>query len=63
MKEYKVGEQIVLEVKEQNGCEGCFFCYNRTCIIPIGSEQREGLLCGVFARSDGKNVIFVEKGK
>ena len=51
MKEYKVGEQITLAVKENifndpnHPCKGCFFfgvCYSR---------------------SDGKNVIFVEKGK
>ena len=57
MKEYKVGEQIVLEVKEQakdviDACEGCFF-------EPLACMG----LCESEERSDGKNVIFVEKGK
>lgn len=57
MKEYKVGEQIVLEVKEQakdakDLCDGCFF-------HPLACMW----LCESSERSDGKNVIFVEKGK
>ena len=65
MKEYKVGEQITLEVKEAfEGCEGCFFgdkydvCHN-----PTYNGWGEGFQCDANNRSDGKNVIFVEKGK
>ena len=57
MKEYKVGEQIVLEVKETESfltCMGCFF---------FGASTPCNLLCNKSERSDGKNVIFVEKGK
>ena len=60
MREYKVGEEITLVVKEASvvypfHCKGCFFhellddCF--------------GLNCSSVYRSDGKNVIFVEKGK
>ena len=58
MKEYKVGEEITLVVKEKNttSCFGCFFNSR------LGCEQtKDALRC--WHRSDGKNVIFVEKGK
>ena len=59
MKEYKVGEQIVLEVvkTERSSCKGCYFCSKNVCgvcsIYP----------CGKKVRSDNTDVIFVEKGK
>lgn len=61
MKEYKVGEEIVIEVKEapNNDCFGCIFTVrNGACCEPevYGS-------CCARSRSDHKNVIFVEKGK
>ncbi|GEM_PF-2965297 len=62
MKEYKVGDEITLvvkEVKEDNfaKCNDCFFKgINETC-------QKDDLACAFGERSDGKNVIFVEKGK
>ena len=53
MKEYKVGEQIVLEVKKSALCDGCFFeeiCNDSdTRIYP----------CSIFTKQG--NVIFVEK--
>lgn len=59
MKEYKVGEQIVLEVQEvkTDSCLGCFFFSER------GDCERPTTMgyCGEVNRSDGKNVIFVEK--
>jgi len=63
MKEYKVGEQITLEVRETfEGCEGCFFGDNKDiCHNPTINEWAEGFLCDANSRSDGKNVIFVEK--
>ena len=59
MKEYKVGEQIVLEVKEDDvlmpyKCDKCFI--GKQSIICVAN-------CHAAIRSDGKNVIFVEKGK
>lgn len=59
MKEYKVGEQIVLEVKEISGkqsafpnkCDLCFFNKDGICSISCLRDER----------SDGKNIIFVEK--
>ncbi len=63
MKEYKVGEQIVLEIQEANDCSRCFFsdklhkgpgctCYNdRSFCCSCLPEERE----------DGKSIIFVEK--
>ena len=58
MKEYKVGEQITLEVEEapKGGCEGCFF---ENILTPHHCED----MCMSCCRSDDKNVIFVEKGK
>ena len=59
MNEYKVGEQIVLEVKEDNTripyrCSKCF----------IGKQSNMCVAkCHAVTRKDGKNVIFVEKGK
>ena len=57
MKEYKVGEEITLVVKEEpKSCMGCFFFES-----PISNICWK--LCAGDHRSDGKNVIFVEKGK
>jgi len=59
MKEYKVGEQIVLVVEEASNddCLGCVFTVkNGGCCEP----QVYGSCCA-RNRSDGKNVIFVEK--
>lgn len=59
MKELKVGEKIILEVKEntfedpKHPCKGCFFFdtpMRGACYLMC-----EGRLC-----SDGKNVIFKE---
>ncbi len=58
MKEYKIGEEITLVVKEVQkgvGCPDCFFF-----------NEGEGCLysditCFPHFRSDGKNIIFVEK--
>ena len=59
MKEYKVGEEITLVVKEAPNrmpCSDCFFIdENGFCIYDSYCSSNE--------RSDGKNVIFVEKGK
>ena len=59
MKEYKVGEEITLVVKEVKGihCHECFFCDNDNGCSNSSTE------CLAVCRSDGKNVIFVEKGK
>ena len=61
MKEYKVGEQVILEVQENLDCKKCFFYNNykgyRATICSIIHN------CKSYRRSDGKNVIFVEKGK
>ena len=59
MKEYKVGDQIVLEVQETSieSCKGCFFDSKDFCKV------WEKYPCSKKERSDGKNVIFVEKGK
>lgn len=53
MKEFKVGERIIIEVVETTyiACEDCFFA-------------KEGYACpdncSSTERSDGKNVIFKE---
>lgn len=52
MREYKVGECIMLEVQESHSCKGCFFNNAISCSSP--SE----LLCARLCREDGKNVIF-----
>lgn len=56
MKEYKVGEQIILEVKgnAEGECKGCFF-------TRMGLLSGCHTLCNEDYRSDHKNVIFVEK--
>ena len=61
MREYKVGEEITLVVKEatSDSCLGCVFTVRKEgCCMPhfYGS-------CCARSRSDHKNVIFVEKGK
>lgn len=58
MKEYKLGDKIVLEVvqicqSQSNRCDGCYFRIN-DCLCP------SSLLCGGFERSDGRNIIFKE---
>ena len=68
MKEYKVGEEITLVVKERQNdvedrCKGCIFAYDDTCYNPTYNSWREGFQCEADDRSDHKNVIFVEKGK
>lgn len=64
MKEYKVGEEITLVVIESfSGCEGCFFNENDICHNPTYNDWAEGFRCGTTDRSDGKDVIFVEKEK
>lgn len=62
MKEYKIGEQILLEVvqadyiSEERRCKGCFFKNGTHCNIAAIEHK-----CSMGSRSDGKNVIFVEK--
>ena len=61
MKERKVGEEITLVVKmaTSDSCLGCVFAVRKGgCCMPhfYGS-------CCARSRSDGKNVIFVEKEK
>ena len=55
MKEYKVGEKIILEVVEADenliDCEGCFFADDD--IACVGG-------CDSIGRSDHKNIIFKE---
>ena len=62
MREYKVGEEITLVVKESpdenTSCEWCLFYENGECLRPNKMGE-----CLKNWRSDGKNVIFVEKGK
>ena len=61
MKEYKVGEKIELEVQETKAganCFGCIFDENGLCCV-----TSDDFCCSAHERSDGKNVIFVEKGK
>jgi len=58
-KEYKVGEQIILKVKQSIYrfpicCRDCFFFYKGGC----GAEIMN---CIPRTRSDRKQVIFVEK--
>ena len=57
MREYKVGEEITLVVKEEpKSCMGCFYFKS-----PMSNICWK--LCTDCYRSDHKNVIFVEKGK
>lgn len=57
MKEYKIGEEITLVVKEEpKSCMGCFYFKS-----PMSNICWK--LCTDCYRSDHKNVIFVEKGK
>lgn len=53
MKEYKVGEQIVLEVQESALCDGCFF--DKIC-SDFGTRIYP---CAEF--TENNRVIFVEK--
>ena len=62
MKEYKIGEEFTLNIEtvertESMSCKDCIFGNGKdmsTC---------DSLACTLGERSDGKNVIFVEKGK
>ena len=58
MKEYKVGERIILEVQEVEPwahlCAGCFF-YNEGC-----RSMSFELPCTKNRRSDNKDVIYKE---
>ena len=61
MKEFKVGGKFTLEVVEKPNmpqCEGCFFHHGVACDINYILRK-----CHCSNRSDGKNVIFVKKGK
>lgn len=59
IKDLQVGEQIVLEVrKKQIACEGCFF---RNITYRCSAYGLDYLPCDARARSDNKDVIFVEK--
>jgi len=53
MKEYKVGEKIILEVQEQGDCQECFFNVEGTCYAPTTIMCCDG-------RTDNKNVAFIE---
>jgi len=58
MKEYKVGEEIiVVEKLESMSCKDCIFFGNEDV------QMCTHLACVASERSDDKNVIFVEKGK
>lgn len=61
MKEYMVGEEITLVVKEdinpKEPCKGCFFMDEGKC------NKFNDWSCMSEERSDGKHVVFVEKGK
>ena len=56
MKEFKVGERVVLEITEteKETCYGCFFFGNSAC------EVWRKYPCGPKLRKDNKNVIFEE---
>ncbi len=60
MKELKVGERfsVTLEVVEQDGCDGCFFCISDTCYNPTMNGLVDGFSCKSEDRSDGKGIIF-----
>lgn len=62
MKELKVGERVTvtLEVVEQDGCDGCFFCPDDICHNPTVNGWAEGFDCEPENRSDSKDVIFKE---
>ena len=62
MKEYKVGEQFTINVEtiertESMSCMDCMFGNNKDLLTC------SNMACLASERSDGKNVIFVEKGK
>ena len=56
MKEFKVGERVVLEITEteKETCYGCFFFGNSGC------EVWRKYPCSTSLRKDSKNVIFEE---
>ena len=61
MKEYNIGEKIILEVEEvtENIFERCVDCYFNT----NAAFYEDGCMeipCDTFSRSDKKNVIFKE---
>ena len=61
MKEYKIGEKIILEVEEvtENIFERCVDCYFNT-NAEFYEDGCMGIPCDTFSRSDHKNVIFKE---
>lgn len=56
MKEFKVGERVVLKITEteKETCCGCFFLGNSAC------EVWRKYPCDLKLRKDNKNVIFKE---
>ena len=63
MKELKVGERVILEAVEQEGCDGCFFSddMNHTCNDPYKNDEGNDMFeCRESNRSDGKGIIFKE---
>ena len=56
MKEFKVGERVVLVITgtEEETCDGCFFFGNSAC------EVWRKYPCGPILRKDNKSVIFEE---
>jgi hypothetical protein len=56
MKEFKVGERVVLKITEteEETCYGCFFFGNDAC------EVWRKYPCDIKLRKDNKNVIFEE---
>lgn len=58
MKELKVGEEFVIKVVEQDGCDGCFFGIGDICYNPTMNGLVDGFNCKSEDRSDGKSVIL-----
>lgn len=59
MKEFKVGEQIILEAVEtdKESCEGCFFNSKNEC------EVYREYPCSKKKRTDYRSIIFKEVKK
>lgn len=53
MREYKVGERIVIEVVEGNKCEERFFATSTGACIAYSNYP-----CAARSRKDHKNVIY-----
>ena len=64
MKEYKVGEQFTINVETIERRKGQIDC-TKYCIFGNNKDLStcSDMNCISSERSDGKNVIFVEKGK